>query len=602
MAKVIRPEIDWDYKADIVVIGSGATGLPAAIRARDQGASVIMVEANYDIGGHAILSAANTALGGGTSAQKEYGIVDSPDLLFQDLTDWSIVETNGMPEYRYNDRAVQRALADNEALTYEFLVANGVIFRDTPPDVNGGHAIGLSAPRENHVIWDQGQCLESPLGKNGAGLMRPLEASARAKGVQFLLNYHMDSIVRKSPTSGRALGIKARYTPTILPGTSTPLKSFASRGNIDMTSTNVNIKATKAVIIATGGYTSNVNFRRIFDPRLTEEFQVAGEPYSYQDASGELAAMAIGASLWGTANQTFERNGAVRKRGQIGAQYTYTGFGPDSPIFPLCRAIGLRLDDWQNVICVNQVGQRFYDETAGNWPIGTKWGDMDPYVPGSYLNAENITYKSKWADEGETMSEASDAPDVAGKIRFSRESKWIDAAWAMNDGSTAPDFGAGPTCAIFDSDAVKRLGWVLGPPNTDPEYFFSGDTIAQLAQNIKGPYQKIPMNAANLEMTVIRYNSLVDAGMDVDFGKPTPMYKIETPPYYAAWASPVVHDAYTGLRINIQCQVVDMSGEVIPGLYCGGESAGGCSQHGLGRCLTQGYIAGKHAAGLTPWD
>ncbi|MFC1957564.1 FAD-dependent oxidoreductase [Chloroflexota bacterium] len=602
MAKIIRPEITWDYKADIVVIGSGATGLPAAIRARDQGASVIIIEANYDIGGHAILSAANTALGGGTSAQKKYGIVDSPDILFQDLTDWSIVETNGMPEYRYNDRAVQRALADNEAPTYEFLVANGVIFRDIPPDVNGGHAIGLSAPRENHPIWDKGQCLESPLGKNGASLMRPLEASARAKGVQFLLNYHMDSIIRETPTSGRVLGIKARYTPTILPGTSTPLKSFASQGNIDMTSTNVNIKATKAVIIATGGHTSNVNFRRIFDPRLTEEFQVAGEPYSYQDASGELAAMAIGASLWGTANQTFERNGAIRKRGFIGARYTYTAFRPKSPIFPLCCATGLKLDDWQNVICVNQVGKRFYDETAGNWPMGTRYGDMDPYVPGSYRNAENTTYKSKWADEGETMSEASDDPGAAGKLRLSRESKWIDAALAMNEGSTAPDFGAGPTWAIFDSDVVTRQGWVLGPPNTDPEYFFSGDTIEQLAQNIKGSYQKIPMNAANLAMTVARYNSFVDTGIDLDFEKPTPMYKIETPPFYAAWASPVVHDAYAGLRINIQCQVADMNGEVIPGLYCGGESAGGCSQHGLGRCVTQGYIAGKHAAGLKPWD
>ncbi|MDP2268630.1 MAG: tat (twin-arginine translocation) pathway signal sequence, partial [Deltaproteobacteria bacterium] len=342
-------------------------------------------------------------------------------------------------------------------------------------------------------------------------------------GVQFLLNYHMDIIVREPPTSGRVLGIKARYTPTILPGTATPLKSFASQGNIKTTSTKVNIRATKAVIIATGGSSSNVNFRRIFDPRLTGEFQVAGEPYSYQDASGELAAMAIGASLWGTANQTFERNGAVRKRGRIGAQYTYTSFGPDSPIFPLCRAIGLRLDDWQNVICVNQVGRRFYDETGGNWPIGTKWGDMDPYVPGNYLNAENTTYKkSSWADVGETMNEG-DAPDLAEDTTY-KDSNWIDAALMMNEGSTAPDFGAGPTWAIFDSDTVTRLGWLLGSPNTDPEYFFSGDTIAQLAQNIKGPYQKIPMSAANLEATVPRYNSFVNTGIDLDFGKPTPKY------------------------------------------------------------------------------
>lgn len=40
----------------------------------------------------------------------------------------------------------------------------------------------------------------------------------------------------------------------------------------------------------------------------------------------------------------------------------------------------------------------------------------------------------------------------------------------------------------------------------------------------------------------------------------------------------------------------DYSGQVIPGLYCGGESAGGCSHHGRGRAITQGYIAGKEAA------
>jgi len=592
----------WDYEAEVVVIGSGAMGMPAAIRARDQGASVIVVEANYDIGGHAILSRGNIPLGGGTSAQKRYGIVDSPDLVFQDLTDWSIVETNGMPEYRYNDRAVQRAFADNCAPTYEFLIENGVKFVDTRPDVDGGHAIGLSAPRENHTIPGPEQGFESPLGTDGATLMRPLEASARAKGVQFLLNYHMDSIIRETPTSGRVLGIRASYTPTILPGTSTPLKSFASQGNIDATSTHVSIKATKAVIIATGGSSSNVNFRRIFDPRLTEEYQVAGEPYSYQDASGELAAMAIGASLWGTANQTFERNGAIRKMRRIGSQYTYTHFGPDSPIFPLCRAIGLELDDWRNVICVNQVGKRFYDETGGNWPFGTSFGDMDPYVPGSYLNATNTTYKeSRWTDIGETMNEDPDTTDLTEDIPY-RDSNWIDAALAMNEGSSAPDFGAGPAWAIFDADTVTRLGWVLGPPHTDPDYFFSGDTIAQLARNIKNPYQKIPMNAANLEATVARYNAFVDTGTDVDFGKPTPMYKIETPPFYAAWASPIVHDTYAGLRINMQCQVLDMNGKPIPGLYCGGESAGGCSQHGVGRCLTQGYIAGKHAAGQKAWE
>lgn len=58
----------------------------------------------------------------------------------------------------------------------------------------------------------------------------------------------------------------------------------------------------------------------------------------------------------------------------------------------------------------------------------------------------------------------------------------------------------------------------------------------------------------------------------------------------------MVHDSLTGLRINAKAQVMDLYGEVIPGLYCGGESAGGFSQHGLGRSLVQGRIAGRDAA------
>lgn len=73
----------WDFSAEVLVIGAGAMGMSAAIRAKDQGASVIVVEANYDIGGHAILSSANIPLGGGTSAQKKYGIDTPPTLSFR---------------------------------------------------------------------------------------------------------------------------------------------------------------------------------------------------------------------------------------------------------------------------------------------------------------------------------------------------------------------------------------------------------------------------------------------------------------------------------------------------------------------------------------
>ena len=569
----------WDLEADVVVIGSGAAGLPAAVKAADGGASVIVVETNYDVGGHAIISGGNVPLGGGTSAQKKYGIEDSPDVVFRDLTDWTIVQPNGWPDYRYNDRQVMRAFADNCAPTFEFLLENGVEFKDVPPDNQGGHNLGNSAPRENHAFWTKGAGLESPNARPGTGVIRPLENSARAKGVKFLLNYKMTSIVRESPSAqnaARVLGITAEYTPRIMPGQSAPLKSFRSDGNIDSTKPAVNIRARKAVILTTGGNTGNVHYRRMFDSRLTDVLQTAGEPYSYQDGSGELAAMAIGASLWGLANQILENGDNIRTQRVLGTKYNYMTWALEIPIFPLVKATGLNVKDWHDLILVNQVGKRFYDETKGDYPHGNVYNEINPYTPNDYRNNASIKYNPS-------------------KYNF------FNAAVAMNEYSEPPDYSAGPVWAIFDADAVEREKWKVTPPYVDPDgYFFSAKTLAELAAAIKNPYQARPMNGAILEATVKRYNSFVDSGADADYEKPAPKYKIQTSPFYAAWGTPLVHDCRNGLRINAKCQVMDMNGRVIPGLYCGGESAAGFNQHGLGRCATQGFIAGQNAVNEKP--
>jgi succinate dehydrogenase/fumarate reductase flavoprotein subunit len=562
----------WDLEADVVVIGSGAAGLPAAIRAVEAGASVIVVEANYDVGGHAILSGGNVPLGGGTSAQRKFGIEDSSDVVFSDLTDWSIVQPNGWPDYRYNDREVMRAFADHCAPTYEFLVANGVEFKDVAPDNQGAHTTGNSAPRENHTFWKKGAGPESPNARPGTGLIRPLEARARKKGVKFLLNYKMTRLIRETQGARRVIGMAAYYRPRIMPGESVPLKSFRTDGNIDSTKPNVNIRANKGIIVATGGMTSNLHFRRMFDSRLTDVLQVAGEPYSYQDASGELAGMAIGASLWGFANQILENGDNIRTQRAIGTKFNYMTWELESPIFPVVKAQGLSVKNWHDLILVNQVGQRFYDETKGDYPHGNVCNDICPYTPNDYRNNENIEFHPT-------------------KYNF------FNAAVAMNEYSQPPDYSAGPVWAIFDAEAVARNGWNVAPPYVDPDgYFFSANTLVQLAAAIKNEYQAKPMKGAILEATVARYNSFVDTGEDKDFGKPAPKFKIQAPPFYAAWGTPLVHDTRTGLRINAKCQVMDLNGQLIPGLYCAGESAGGFNQHGMGRCATQGFIAGRNAA------
>src|ERR1700686_3185878 len=81
-------QIHFDRTADVVVVGAGASGLPAAIMARDQGATVIVIDSNHDIGGHAMVSGGRVPLGGGTSLQKKYGITDSADLVYLDHTNY----------------------------------------------------------------------------------------------------------------------------------------------------------------------------------------------------------------------------------------------------------------------------------------------------------------------------------------------------------------------------------------------------------------------------------------------------------------------------------------------------------------------------------
>jgi succinate dehydrogenase/fumarate reductase flavoprotein subunit len=104
------------------------------------------------------------------------------------------------------------------------------------------------------------------------------------------------------------------------------------------------------------------------------------------------------------------------------------------------------------------------------------------------------------------------------------------------------------------------------------------------------------MSSEALEATVARFNGFVDSGKDDDFDRPKPLYKIAKPPFYAAWATPVLHDTRAGVRINAKCQVMDMHGETIAGLYSCGETAGGFSEHGLARATCQGRIAGMNAA------
>ena len=150
--------ITWDYEADIVIAGGGCAGLTAAIRARDLGASVIVIDQNFDLGGRMLHSGSFVSFGGGDPVQRrdmkgehdKEGFItvapvegpeeldDSIDLLFTDITDWSVLDRRGQSPYRYNERELVRAWAENCPATRQFLMDNYVRFAR----INGTHGGG----------------------------------------------------------------------------------------------------------------------------------------------------------------------------------------------------------------------------------------------------------------------------------------------------------------------------------------------------------------------------------------------------------------------------------------------------------------------------
>jgi succinate dehydrogenase/fumarate reductase flavoprotein subunit len=501
---------------------SSAPAQAVSSQAREKGASVIIVEKNFDIGGRAMMSYGGLYIGGGNRLQKALGKNgtpvgndDTPDKVFED---WSRPEK---PMGRFSDRKLVRVYADNNLDLFDWLEKHGIRWEGYRA---ASDRLDRARTRLNVVPWPN----EVTGPARGPGFVRPLAKTAREMGVEILLQQQMTKIHRESPVSGRVTGISVievddQYTPK---------------------TKMMNIRAKKGVIVATGGSAGNPIFRTMFDVRLTEEYQAENSEWTQRTADGEIAAMEIGAALGATACQTTQDDNLLNK-GRMGKKSngSATDLHPTAPHFFRARALGLTVKDYQNLILVKENGSRFYTETA----------DTRDY--------EYYAAALAWTGDPKKMN------------------------------------GGGPIWAIFDAEAVAREKWQVKPPYVDPAgYFFSADTIEELATRIVNEYQWRPMPPQALKGTVDRYNSFVDTGVDADFKKPRPMYKIAKPPFYAAWHTPALHDSYTGIRINTTGQVLNLHGEPIPGLYACGDSAGGFGQHGICRAATYGRLGGWHAA------
>ncbi|MEC7488947.1 MAG: FAD-dependent oxidoreductase [Pseudomonadota bacterium] len=118
---------DNDETCEVLVVGGGGAGLAAAIEARAQGASVILLEKNEKLGGTTAWS-----IGSFTATQTPHqfssGIEDGPDEHFADMEKFA-----GEDAHRDN-LALRRIFVDNASETLRWLMSFGLEFFGPMPE------------------------------------------------------------------------------------------------------------------------------------------------------------------------------------------------------------------------------------------------------------------------------------------------------------------------------------------------------------------------------------------------------------------------------------------------------------------------------------
>ncbi len=205
----------WDHEADIIVVGAGTAGLPAATIAAEAGAKVALLELMSYCASSLALVNVGPAFAG-TDVQKEEGVEDSPDDYYRD----GIERAKGTPE-------LWRVFADHQLDTYNWCKKIGVKFGS------------LFAPPAH--TRKRGFFLKGP------DMLRVLEKTAKEKGVEIFFLHRAKRLVM-DPQTRRILGLKVE------------VKDKTERY----------FKARKAVILATGGFGRNKEMVEEYGPEFID--------------------------------------------------------------------------------------------------------------------------------------------------------------------------------------------------------------------------------------------------------------------------------------------------------------------------------------------
>lgn len=538
--------MEWDREADVVVLGSGGAALTAAIAAHDHGAKdVVILERSGMVGGTTAMSGGMLWIPG-NHHQIEAGIEDSDEdvVAYLDSLAPGALDPETLWAFMQGGPEMLRFLEDRTAVRMRS-------FSDFPD----------YQPYSPGAKPDGGRSLDNEafsfarLGKwaarvNPSKMAYPLRGSlieaTRGTLDEATLAEREAGDYRglgQALVGALFLGVIERDIPVEFEKRARKLVKDGDRiiGVVaeDANGKDYRVRARRGVVIATGGFEWNETLVKAFiRGPLTGPVSVPEN-----EGDGLLMAIEAGAQLGNMQNAFWQQSVLEFKPQHRNAKPNYM-LGSDERARP-------------GAILVNRSGKRFINEAANYNAMGKAVVAFD-----------------------------------AGTHSYPNLPYWL----------------------IVDQRYRDKYPLFNSPPGTPtPSYMIEAPTLAELAM-------QAGIDPAGLEATVARFNEMVRNGHDDDFNRGDnsydnfymwgdmafdPPYRtlglIDQGPFYAVKMESGALGTAGGPKTNADGQVVDWSGNAIPGLYAAGNAmaavlgevyggAGGT----LGPGLTFGYLAGKH--------
>jgi 3-oxosteroid 1-dehydrogenase len=557
LASLSSPAKAADDVFDVVVVGSGAAGMTAALAAAKRGLRVVVIEKAATFGGSTARSGGGVWIRGNEVLLKA-GVPDTPE---KAATYLSAVVGNDVSADR------QAAFLRHGPEMISFLLGNTPLrfrwmegYPDYYPELPGGMPNGASIEPDQfdgHLLGAELANLNPPYLATPPGLvvfggeykwinLAAVSSKGFAVAMQCVSRYVTAKARGEVPlTMGQALaaglraGLLAANVPVWL---NTPMQDLAvdAQGRVTGVFVTQNgstrlIAARRGVMMGSGGFEHNLSMRQ------AHQTQPIGTDWTV-----------------GTSTNTGDGIQAGQRAGAALDLMDDAWWGPSIPL-PTGPYFCLAERSLPGSILVNAEGKRYGNEAA-------------PYVDAVHtMYARNVRGRTlpTWLITDQRYRNRYVLRDVLPSLALPK-------AW-------------------YDSGAVVR------------------DT------SLDGLGAKLGMPAGVLKATVTRFNGFAKTGQDLDFHrgdsaydrfytdpdvKPNPsLAPLNVAPYYAFKIVPGDLGTKGGLRTDARARVLRADGSVIQGLYAAGNASAAVMGHSyagagatLGPAMTFGFIAGRDMA------